>query len=232
MLILSHRGVHHNVPENTIAAFEQAIAMGADGIETDIRLDRTGVPILFHDRHGPPGTRVSALTRDALSRAVGYDVPTLAGALQCSDRILWNLEIKEAAAVPPTLSVLEHLSMSHQCLITSFHHPTIAAVSTLSNLRLATGLLVCHRPIDGTKLLEWFPTDTNPKYIVWDYETIDPALIEEAKALGILSLVYGVLTQEEHQQVVSWNLHGVITDHPEFLLPRRREASHVSSNRG
>jgi glycerophosphoryl diester phosphodiesterase len=36
-------------PENTMAAFREAIAIGADGIEFDVRLTRDGVPVVIHD---------------------------------------------------------------------------------------------------------------------------------------------------------------------------------------
>ena len=37
-LIITHRGDTQNAPENTVAAFESAIAQGADGVELDIHL--------------------------------------------------------------------------------------------------------------------------------------------------------------------------------------------------
>lgn len=49
MRIAAHRGVHHDVPENSIAAFEAAIAIGADVIEFDVRLTRDGIPVVTHD---------------------------------------------------------------------------------------------------------------------------------------------------------------------------------------
>lgn len=36
-------------PENTMAAFREAIAVGSDGIEFDVRLTRDGVPVIIHD---------------------------------------------------------------------------------------------------------------------------------------------------------------------------------------
>ena len=36
MLVLSHRGYHAAVPENTYEAFERALRLGVDGIETDL----------------------------------------------------------------------------------------------------------------------------------------------------------------------------------------------------
>jgi len=48
-LIIGHRGASAVAPENTMAAFREAIAVGADGIEFDVRLTRDGVPVVIHD---------------------------------------------------------------------------------------------------------------------------------------------------------------------------------------
>jgi len=47
--IVAHRGVPEGVPENTIAAFQRALELGADGIELDVRLSQDGVPVVFHN---------------------------------------------------------------------------------------------------------------------------------------------------------------------------------------
>lgn len=47
--ITAHRGASAVAPENTLAAFEAAIAAGADSIEFDVRLSADGVPVVFHD---------------------------------------------------------------------------------------------------------------------------------------------------------------------------------------
>src|SRR6185295_10448886 len=49
MLIIGHRGASAVAPENTMAAFRDALAVGADGIEFDVRLTRDGVPVVIHD---------------------------------------------------------------------------------------------------------------------------------------------------------------------------------------
>jgi glycerophosphoryl diester phosphodiesterase len=48
-LIIAHRGSSALAPENTFAAFKQAIKDGADGIEFDVRLARDRVPVVIHD---------------------------------------------------------------------------------------------------------------------------------------------------------------------------------------
>src|SRR5215213_7871369 len=48
-LIIGHRGASAVAPENTMAAFREAIAVGCDGIEFDVRLTRDRVPVVIHD---------------------------------------------------------------------------------------------------------------------------------------------------------------------------------------
>jgi glycerophosphoryl diester phosphodiesterase len=48
-LNIGHRGAAADAPENTLAAFELALAQGADGIEFDVHLSADGVPVVIHD---------------------------------------------------------------------------------------------------------------------------------------------------------------------------------------
>ncbi len=48
-LKIAHRGGTGLWPENTMGAFERAIADGAEGIELDVHLSKDGVPVVHHD---------------------------------------------------------------------------------------------------------------------------------------------------------------------------------------
>ena len=71
-LIIGHRGASAVAPENTMAAFREAIAVGADGIEFDVRLASDGVPVVIHDstlrRTGGVNQRVADLSWQELSK--------------------------------------------------------------------------------------------------------------------------------------------------------------------
>src|SRR6266446_1501255 len=81
-LVFAHRGGAALAPENTMAAFDNGLALGADGLELDVRLSHDGIVVVHHDRlldrtttlRGP----VEERTADALARA---QVPTLADVL-------------------------------------------------------------------------------------------------------------------------------------------------------
>lgn len=55
-LIIGHRGASGLAPENTLAAFSLAIALGSDGVEMDVQMSRDGRPVVMHD------TRVNRTT--------------------------------------------------------------------------------------------------------------------------------------------------------------------------
>ena len=71
-LIIGHRGASAVAPENTMAAFREAIAVGADGIEFDVRLTRDSVPVVIHDstlrRTGGVNQRVADLSWQELTK--------------------------------------------------------------------------------------------------------------------------------------------------------------------
>jgi glycerophosphoryl diester phosphodiesterase len=109
-LRVAHRGASARAPENTLAAFREAIRLGADAIELDVQLSADGVPMVIHDEtvdrttdgHG----RVAALVSRDLrrmdagawfsSRFRGERIPTLEEALECArGRCGLNIEIKE-----------------------------------------------------------------------------------------------------------------------------------------
>lgn len=55
-LQIAHRGGAGLWPENTLAAFAEAISMGAHGIELDVHLSRDGVPVIHHDESLKPAS--------------------------------------------------------------------------------------------------------------------------------------------------------------------------------
>lgn len=71
-LVLGHRGASGYRPENTVEAFELAIAQGADGIECDLVPTKDGELIIRHENWLDGTTNVSELTSFASRRRSGY----------------------------------------------------------------------------------------------------------------------------------------------------------------
>src|SRR5881409_2357553 len=72
-LVFAHRGGSGLAPENTMAAFDNGLALGADGLELDVRFSRDRVVVVHHDQMLDRTTslrgEVSAFTADELARA-------------------------------------------------------------------------------------------------------------------------------------------------------------------
>lgn len=215
MLILSHRGYHDEVPENTQEAFELALGLGVDGFETDVRLSEDGLPILFHDRVTPDGREVASLSRKELSRIMGYEVPTLEPMIKMWRDAFWNVEIKTPEALEATVSVVSQYSKATRFLVSSFWHPVVRKFFQAVNVD--AGILIAHRPFDLSSLLADLQGDSKLKTIIWDYEVVDAELLQLANREGIHNFVYGALTKDEHRRLTALDLHGVITDRPQFL---------------
>jgi len=108
-LIIAHRGASARAPENTLAAFQLAFELGADGIELDVTLTQDRVPVVIHDdtvdRTSNGAGKVSAMTLDEIKRLDfgkwcgekyrGEKIPTLAETLAAIPRDkLVNIELK------------------------------------------------------------------------------------------------------------------------------------------
>ena len=114
--LVAHRGGSRIGPENTLAAFDRAATLGADAIETDVRLSRDGVVMVFHDEEtgrltGEPGTLEArdAAEIDRLDaafsfsedggvsfplRGAGLRIPPFAEALRRYPRMRFNVDAK------------------------------------------------------------------------------------------------------------------------------------------
>lgn len=101
--IVGHRGVRGARPENTLAAFELAAAEGADAVELDVRLCKSGEIVVFHDpdlaRMAGDPRSVADLRWEELARldlGAGAAIPQLVDALAfCRARGLGvNVELK------------------------------------------------------------------------------------------------------------------------------------------
>jgi glycerophosphoryl diester phosphodiesterase len=215
MLILSHRGFHESAPENTLAAFAEAVTMGVDGIETDVRLSADGLPIIFHNRVAPDGRAVASLTQSELSALVGYEVPTLDRVLASFDGILWNIEIKTPSAFGPTLDILKQYHSSRRLLVTSFWHNVVEQVK--AELDIDCGIVVRHHPPANRSIQDLLPPPGTINTIVWHYEIIDPSLLHAAAQIGIRNFVYDAALCDEQQTCADLDIDGLITDRPDIL---------------
>jgi len=215
MLVIAHRGYHAKFIENTPAAFEAAVALGVDGIETDVRICRDGSIVLIHDRV-VSGKAVVDLTHRELEQTIGYRVPTLDETLERFPGIMWNVEIKTTEALELVIGVLEKHQADCCILVTSFRHDVVAVCASV--LKVDCGLLVASRPQTLNSLLADCSGNSRINHIVWDYNILDDVLLKQAESTGYYNFVYGLVTKTEYDYCKEIEVDGVITDDPYLLF--------------
>jgi glycerophosphoryl diester phosphodiesterase len=67
-LVIAHRGASGLAPENTIAAFKLAIALGADGVEMDVQLSADNRAVVIHDARVNRTTNETGLVENFTAR--------------------------------------------------------------------------------------------------------------------------------------------------------------------
>ncbi len=139
-LVIAHRGATTHAPENSLEAFEAAIAAGADMIELDARISADGVLVVHHDStvRGVPITRLTfAELRDRREA-----VTTLADALAlCRSRISVDVEIKVEGVEQAVIDLVRQSLEPGQAVVTSFRESVVAASKRIDPL-ITCGLLI------------------------------------------------------------------------------------------
>jgi glycerophosphoryl diester phosphodiesterase len=138
MLIYAHRGASAIHPENTLRAFQQALAAGVDGIELDVHATADGVPVVIHDRDIERTTNgVGYVDEMPLARLATFDagdgkrVPTLAEVLALvGDAVQLDIEIKGLGIERAVLEVLAQYP-AVSWAISSFDWNTLRTVRRL-----------------------------------------------------------------------------------------------------
>ncbi|HET9531770.1 MAG TPA: glycerophosphodiester phosphodiesterase [Blastocatellia bacterium] len=238
--IIAHRGGASEFTENTIPAFQRALRLGADGIETDLRLTRDGVVILYHDDRfgrveGLAPTqitkRISDMTYRELSgsrlKPVGEDdgrsfVPTLADLLGSVRSGLLNIEIKRGDhfddLVEKTIDLLKTFPDLDRVVL---EPPDLDTAKELRS-ELGPRLKLHINPgYDGTvdyhtsleRVLKF-----KPHSISVYYKKVSIELIEKAHREGVEVWVWTVDSEDTARAMALLGVDAIKTDRPAALV--------------
>ncbi|MEK6410390.1 MAG: glycerophosphodiester phosphodiesterase [Acidobacteriota bacterium] len=239
-LVIAHRGGALESTENTIAAFQRAVKIGADGIETDIRLTRDGSVVVYHDQYfgrmeglAPPQcTRlVSDLTYSELTKQtlvpVGEDlggrrVPTLSELLSSVQSGLLNIELKRCDRfndlVNKTIAILKPFPALDRVVLEA------PDLDTAKKLRKGLGShlkLHINPEYDGTVSL---PESLKrvlkfkPHSISVSYKKVSREIVELAHKAGVEVWVWTVNSLDIARAMALLGVDAVKTDQPSLLL--------------
>jgi glycerophosphoryl diester phosphodiesterase len=216
-LVIAHRGASADAPENTLAAFELAIAQRADMIETDIHLTSDGELALWHD-DDVDGIPVGRQTLEEL-RTRRPDMPTLEETLAvCGRRIPFNLELKQSGRrdyvglEARVLEVVARFSLVEAPLYSSFG-PRV--LERLRELDPAARLGVLVSPSLARA------GDVEERARALKAEAIHPSIrvaseqaVRGFRAAGFRVNVYTVDDPAIQRRLIGWGVEGIFTNRP------------------
>ncbi len=244
--LVAHRGGSLLAPENTLAAFDRASALGADAIETDVRLTRDGVVVVFHDDDtrllGVGGTieertaaevaRLDAgacFTPDGTSfpyRGQGLTVPTLAEAFRRYPGMRWNIDAKsEDPALAKALAeaVAAAGAEDRVCLGSFFDAQAerLGALLPRCARFLPQEAATCHvlaarSGASAASCPGGYDLADLP-HRLGDMVVVDAAVVEHFHALGIPVHVWTIDEEAEMRELLALGVDGIVTDRPDVL---------------
>ena len=220
-LLIGHRGASGLAPENTLACFAKAVALGADGVELDVRM-ADGEIVVIHDERVDRTTNgsglVAEMTFDALrglDAGGGEKIPTLTEVLAVvPQNVAINVELKDAATAEPVAEMLA--DQRRPLLVSSFDHKALA------RFHAACPGVPC------APLLHRWRRDAQAvarAVDAWSVNIADriatPAHIAAVRSWGCRCLVYTVAIPARCRQLEAFGAHGVFTDYPDRLASAR-----------
>ena len=227
-LILGHRGVPGEAPENTLSSFRLAKMQGADGIELDIRQCKSGELIVIHDARlnrttsGRGFVRAKTLQQLKGLHITGADqqerIPTLEEVFrEFIDEMILNVEIKghprKADGVEQKLiALIRRYNAVDRVIVSSFNPIPLRRIRKLAP-EIATAFLVdrkffVHRSEKAIVKLAGIHA------IHLEAHLAAPPLVKRLREMGLHVLLWGEFPFERIPELRTMPLDGIITDYP------------------
>jgi glycerophosphoryl diester phosphodiesterase len=229
--IVAHRGAAGIAPENTLAAFKEAIRLGADWLEFDVRLTGDGVPVIIHDStlkrttasRGTVRSRTLAEIRklDAGSwfddRFEGEKIPTLDEVLKLGSRVRLNIEIKANCApareaAEAVWSRVTAAGLEDRTLLTSFD------TEILRSLReIEPGAALGFPWQSGLRDPVRRALSLKCRMMLFEVGGLSEKKVRRCREVGLDVWVYTVNDPEDMRRVMDLGIDALISDRPDLL---------------
>ena len=227
-LILAHRGASAYAPENTLAAFDLAVEMGAPAVETDVRATADGHLVLLHDGRVDRTTDGHGLVSELSLAEVqsldagawfgpqfaGQRVPTLAEFLDhYARRIPICLEVKAADVEAQLVELVRKVDLLDEVVFTSFSLETVIRLRALApQARIGYLVRACDRfTIDQTLL-------AGANQICPHAAALTAEGVRAARARGLEVRAWGVSDDNLLARAISLGVDGLTTNWPDRAM--------------
>lgn len=231
-LVWAHRGASGYAPENTLAAFEKAVELGADGVELDIQLTKDDEIVVIHDEKIDRTSDGEGWVKDyTLEELRGFnynrtkpeyehaDIPTMREVFELlkPTGLFINIEIKTGVFFyekieEKILALTKEMDMEDRVCYSSFNHYTVKRIHELKP-DAKVGFLYADGPIDMPSYGEKHGGNAlHPALYNLQYD----GFIKECKEKGLKLNVWTVNEKEHMQLCCKYGVNAIITNYPDI----------------
>ncbi len=222
-LVAAHRGAWRAAPQNSLQSLADAIALGCEIVEFDVRRTRDGKLVAVHDARAG-GTPVAALELEELRGRLGDGhAPLLEEMVElAAGRIALDVELKDGGgAVGDIIATLGRRLEPDAYFVSSFFDGVLAAVHAMAP-DTRTGLLL--RPGRAPRRLEQRLNRTGASLLGLPTSLARAGVLAWAANRGFASYVWTVNDARLLRSILGdQRVAAVITDRPELALEIRGE---------
>jgi glycerophosphoryl diester phosphodiesterase len=247
-IVIAHRGGALLWPENTLLAFENAVRLGVDMLEMDLRSTADGVPVVLHDPTVDRTTEGTGRLRDLPLaelrrfdagyrwsddggrsfpyRGRGVTVPTLEEVLRAFPGTPMTLELKEAdpELLEKVCSSLRTFGANHRALVASFDVDALRAFR-----RLCPEVATSATASEARRFVLLSKATTTPPYVppaqalqlperYGPLRVLTPGLIAAARANDLPVHAWTINEEADMRRLLDLGVDGIVTDRPDLLL--------------
>lgn len=231
-IICAHRGASADAPENTMLAFKEALAQGAEMIELDVQMSKDGYLMVIHDETLQRTTDGQGLVVDyTLEELRKYNakytfteldftaIPTLDEVLAWAveTQVELNIELKNGVVrygkmEEECVRLIKHYAMDERVCISSFNHYSLLKIHQIAP-EIRTAILYIAGLVEPWEYAKKIGTHGLHPF----FYSVTPELVEEAHRAGLAVRPYTVDDPERMKSLIELGVDAIITNMPGMM---------------
>ncbi len=228
-IIFAHRGASTQAPENTIAAFELALQLGADAIELDVKLSADEIPVVIHDPTVDRTTDGKGLVRDLnlaalqkLDAGEGQRISTLDEVFESvGGQLLINVELtnyttRDDKLVDKVVEVVKKHNLANGIIFSSFLPKNLNRAAELLP-QTPRGLLALPN-FSGWIVRNFIFRFGNYQALHSKLINISSRQIQRTHRMGRRVHAWTVNKADAMRRLADWGVDGIITGDPQLAV--------------
>ena len=222
MIVIGHRGASGYQPENTLAAFRAAAALGCSWVELDVRAVHGRLLVIHDEQLGRTTNGTGALTEHtldalrALDAGMGQRIPFLEEVLDIlAGDVSINVELKGLGAAELTSQLLSNACsegtwQTHQFLISAFNHRELVKADRQFNRGILWGKT--HPEMIERSIA------LGGQWMNIELQTATADLVDRAHAAGLKVAVYTVNDPDDIEAMRRLAVDAIFCDYPDRAM--------------